>query len=86
VADGPEPVELPADLGYAEALAELEQILAELDQDEVDVDRLATTLRRATALIDHCRGRIADARVEVERVAADLTPPPGPAAERGDGG
>jgi exodeoxyribonuclease VII small subunit len=67
-------------LGYAEAMAELDAILAEIDHDEVDLDHLATRMRRAAALIDHCRGRIADARVDVERVAADLSaadePPP----------
>lgn len=60
-------------LGYAEAMAELEAILAEIDDDEVDVDRLATRMRRAAALIAHCRARIGDAQVEVERVVADLT-------------
>lgn len=60
-------------LGYAEAMAELEAILAEIDDDEVGVDRLATRMRRAAALIAHCRARIGDAEVEVERIVADLT-------------
>lgn len=72
-----------ASLGYAEAMAELDQILVEIDHDEVDLDHLATRMRRAAALVDHCRGRIADARVDVERVAADLSaldaPAPAPA-------
>jgi exodeoxyribonuclease VII small subunit len=70
-------------LGYGAALAELDTILSELDSDEVDVDHLATHLRRATALIEHCRGRIADARVEVERVTADLSLPEAPPSDPG---
>lgn len=70
-----------SELGYGAALAELDTILSELDSDEVDVDHLATHLRRATALIEHCRGRIADARVEVERVTADLSLPETPPSD-----
>ena len=62
-----------AQLGYAEAMAELDGILLEIDRDDVDLDHLAERMRRAAALIERCRGRIADARVEVERVAADLS-------------
>lgn len=92
--DRPDAEATPVDqLGYAEAMAELEAILAEIDDDEVDVDRLATRMRRAAALIAHCRGRIGDAQVEVERVVADLTAldpeaagDPGDAGEAGDAG
>ena len=59
-------------IGYAEAMRELEQILDELEGDAVDVDRLAERVRRASTLIRLCRGRIADARMQVESVVADL--------------
>ena len=62
----------PDEPGYAQALAELEQILDELEADTVDVDRLADQVRRASTLIRLCRGRIADARMQVESVVADL--------------
>jgi len=63
----------PADqLGYAEALAELEAILKELEGDNVDVDRLTDRVTRARALIARCRDRIGDARVQIEQVVADL--------------
>jgi exodeoxyribonuclease VII small subunit len=58
--------------GYADALAELEEILDELEADVVDVDRLAERVRRASTLIRLCRGRIAAARLQVESVVADL--------------
>jgi exodeoxyribonuclease VII small subunit len=60
------------ELGYAEALAELERILAELERESVDVDHLVERVQRAAVLIRLCRGRIATARLEIETVVADL--------------
>ncbi|MEM9035435.1 MAG: exodeoxyribonuclease VII small subunit [Actinomycetota bacterium] len=62
----------PAELGYAGALAELEAILGRLEDDDVDIDLLATDVERAAELIRFCRGRIVTARTDVERVVADL--------------
>ena len=62
-ADGP---------GYAEALEELEAILAELEREEVDVDVLATKVRRAAELIRLCRARITDARMQVDQIVAEF--------------
>jgi exodeoxyribonuclease VII small subunit len=59
-------------IGYAEALNELETILAELEHEAVDVDHLVERVQRAAALIRLCRGRIASARIEIETVVADL--------------
>lgn len=71
-ADGP---------AYAAAVAELEEILAELEGDDPDVDVLTVRVRRAAELIRLCRGRIRGAREEVERVVAELDVPGGQAAE-----
>jgi exodeoxyribonuclease VII small subunit len=58
--------------GYAAALAELEEILADLEDDGIDIDLLATKVERATTLIRLCRERITAARLQVDRVVADL--------------
>jgi exodeoxyribonuclease VII small subunit len=60
------------ELGYADALAELEGILHELEGDAVDVDHLGERVRRAAELIRLCRGRIDHARMEIEQVVAEL--------------
>jgi exodeoxyribonuclease VII small subunit len=62
----------PTEIGYADALAELEGILDELDGDEVDVDVLGERVRRAAELLRLCRERIAGARFEVEQVVGEL--------------
>jgi len=71
--EAPPPEDRPA--GYAEAIAELEGILSELERDDVDVDHLATRVARAAALIELCRGRIDAAKVDVDRIVAGLAPP-----------
>lgn len=58
--------------GYAEALAELETILGDLERTDVDVDVLAAQVQRAAALIAFCRDRIGNARLQIEQVVADL--------------
>jgi exodeoxyribonuclease VII small subunit len=58
--------------GYADALAELEAILADLDDDHLDVDVLAGKVERAAHLVALCRQRIAGARLAVEEVVTDL--------------
>jgi exodeoxyribonuclease VII small subunit len=79
----------PDAIGYADALAELERILDELDGDEVDVDVLGSRVRRAAELLRLCRDRISAARFEVEQVVAELesdaTTPLGGAAAVPDG-
>jgi exodeoxyribonuclease VII small subunit len=60
------------DITYAEAQAELDAILHELDGDEVDVDVLGARVRRAAELLRLCRSRIAAARFEVEQVVGEL--------------
>jgi exodeoxyribonuclease VII small subunit len=63
--DGNEP-------GYAEAMAELEEILDELEGDALDVDVLAERVRRASELIKLCRTRISRAQEDVNRIVTDL--------------
>ncbi|MGI9023153.1 MAG: exodeoxyribonuclease VII small subunit, partial [Acidimicrobiales bacterium] len=57
----------PADLSYADATAELDAIIAEFDQGQVDVDRLAARFQRATELVEELDRRI---RVNREKVEA----------------
>ena len=60
--------------GYAAALAELDEILRELEDPDLDVDRLGGQVRRAAQLIAFCRQRIVGARLEVEAVTAGDEP------------
>ena len=62
---------------WADAIAELEDILARLDDDALDVDLLSAQVARAAELITLCRDRIARTKLEVERIVGDLDAPDG---------
>ena len=64
-ADGHEPA------SYAAAEAELEDILAALEDEAVDVDQLSGHVERAKTLITWCRQRVAQAELTVTELLAD---------------
>lgn len=58
--------------GYADAMREVETILADLDSSSVDVDTLTLKVERASFLINWCNERIAAAEIAVDTLVADL--------------
>jgi len=59
------------EIGYADALVELEEILDGLEEEDVDVDTLAEQVQRAAELIELCRERIGAAKLRIEEVVAN---------------
>jgi len=64
-----------ADVGYADAIAELDEILAQLDDDGIDIDVLSELVERAAYLISVCRGRITAAQQRVSDIVDTLETP-----------
>ena len=60
------------DIGYADAVEELDEILAELDNDGIDIDVLSELVERAAYLITICRGRISAAQQRVAGIVENL--------------
>lgn len=60
------------ELSYASAVEELDEILAELEDDSLDVDILGDRVKRASELITFCRNRITSAKTQVEQIVVDL--------------
>lgn len=58
--------------GYAEAMAELEAILREIDSNSVDVDVLSTKVQRASYLVDWCTERITAAQLTIDELVASF--------------
>lgn len=56
------------EVSYAEAMTEVEQILERFTTRQMDVDTLATEVKRATELIAQCKQRLARAEQEVSEV------------------
>lgn len=59
-------------IGYADAVRELDEILAELDDDELDIDVLSERVERAADLIAICRNRISAAQERVAEIVDHL--------------
>lgn len=57
---------------FSEAMEELEAILLRIESEEVDIDRLATELRRAAQLLEVCRSKIRKAEIEVSQIVQSL--------------
>jgi len=66
---GTEPV---AELGYSDAGAELDGIIAEFETGVVDVDRLVAQLERATEIVDELDRRLKRTRTRVEELVPRL--------------
>ncbi len=62
-------------VSFSESLRELEAILARIEGEEVDLDRLASELGRAAELLELCRSKIRKAEVEVAQIVQRLEPP-----------
>ena len=61
-------------LSFGEAVGEVEQILAGLEQDQVDIDRLSEEVKRAVELIQVCREKLEKTDREVRELVAGLQP------------
>ncbi|HPF71322.1 MAG TPA: exodeoxyribonuclease VII small subunit, partial [Candidatus Krumholzibacteria bacterium] len=72
----------PEKLTFGEAVAEVEEILAGLEADDVDIDRLGDEVKRAVELIRVCRQKLEktdrEVRGLVEQLQADDAAPENP--------
>lgn len=51
---------------YADAVAEIEDILARLRGEQIGVDELTAAVKRATELITHCKAQLRDVEAAVK--------------------
>lgn len=61
--------------GFSEAMADVEDILRRLENDEVAIDDLGTEVKRAVDLVALCRDQLKAAEMEVQTVMAGLQSP-----------
>ena len=60
------------DLNYSTAIKELEEILAKLEEGELEIDDLTTKVKRASELIQFCRNKLHNTQTDVEKILEDL--------------
>lgn len=58
---------------YIDAFNELQQIVANIETGEVNVDELASKIKRASELIAVCKAKLVASEEEVDRLLSQLT-------------
>ena len=56
---------------YEAAVEELQQIVDQMEGDELDIDQLATKLKRAQQLIKLCRAKLTKTDEEIKKLLAE---------------
>jgi exodeoxyribonuclease VII small subunit len=60
------------EFSFNNAIGEIEKILTEIESGELDVDKLATEVRRASELIKHCQKKLRTTEDEINSIFKDL--------------
>ena len=55
---------------YEDALRQLEDIVRKMENDELDIDSMATQLKTAQKLIKLCKDRLTAADTEIQKILA----------------
>jgi exodeoxyribonuclease VII small subunit len=57
---------------YAEAFAELQQIVSEIEEGHISVDELSEKVKRAAQLINICKEKLSSTEEDVNKILKDL--------------
>lgn len=60
------------EMTYTQAVTELEQILAHMQSDKCDIDKLSAYTRRATELLTECRSRLTTTDEELRQILSQF--------------
>ena len=55
-------------ISYSKAIAEITDILSQIEKGELDVDELTEKVRRVTFLIKTCKSKLMSAEKEIETI------------------
>lgn len=55
---------------FSDALTELQGIVQKMEADDVDIDTLATHVKRAQELVDLCKKKLLKTEAEVSKLTA----------------
>jgi len=59
-------------ISYSEAIAEIEGIVEKIENNQLDVDKLAENVKRVSELIKICRAKLKSTEDEVEKILKDF--------------
>ncbi len=55
-------------LSYNEAIEEIEQIIAKIENDEYSIDELAEKVKRISFLISYCKEKLRNTEEELDKI------------------
>ena len=58
-------------LSYEQAFQRLQQIVAQIEAGETDIDLLAANLKEAKSLIDFCKNRLTKVESDVKKILGE---------------
>jgi exodeoxyribonuclease VII small subunit len=59
-------------ISYQEAIAEVEEILAGIENEELDIDELSEKVRRVSSLLKYCKEKLQKTNEEVEKILGEM--------------
>lgn len=62
---------MPKEIKYEEALRQLEDIVAKMENNELDVDSLSQQLKTAQKLIKMCKDKLSRADSDIKKILQD---------------
>jgi exodeoxyribonuclease VII small subunit len=57
---------------YSEAMAEIEEILEKIENEELDVDELAEKVKRVSVLLKTCKDKLTKTNEQVEQILKEM--------------
>jgi exodeoxyribonuclease VII small subunit len=57
---------------YKEAIAEIEEILSQIENNELDVDELSEKVKRVSSLINMCKEKLKNTEEEIEKILREM--------------
>ncbi len=59
-------------IGYVDAITEIEEILAKIEDNELDVDELSDKVKRVSVLLKMCKEKLHKTETEVENILKEI--------------
>ncbi len=59
-------------ISYNEAMAEIEEILEKIENEELDVDELAEKVKRVSVLLKTCKDKLTKTNDQVEQILKEM--------------
>jgi exodeoxyribonuclease VII small subunit len=60
------------DISYKEAVAEIEEILHQIENEELDIDILSEKVKRVSILLKLCKKKLHQTEEEVQKILDDI--------------